>query len=189
MIFTDYKYVFSDNPENDYQELRDFYKKHFKRYTPNFYRHDGVLYGYAKKSIKKALHQEKYVLIVGQVELWRRIKGKQHGIDDFKIDINPLRASNYIMTALGKILEQHKLERTIAMMSIRYKNQFVLAERKNLKGGIDAYFEVSQQHQKGRCWFEKEGELFKEIDIPKEIVEKIEQKLRYLPKERIKINR
>jgi hypothetical protein len=183
MIFTDNRYVFSDNPENDYQELRDFYIKYYKnRFPLTFQRYDGVMYHFAKKSIRKELARNKNVFIVGKREFMRRLRGEQTGIDGFIYNVRPLQTGSIIKGTLSKILLADKLKGQQSFITQYCRTSKIWAVRRDILEGTDAYLEVSQRYKLGRCWLEKDGQIVKEYEIPKNIVDKIEEKTRYLPK-------
>lgn len=183
MLYTDYHYIASDNPTNDYEEVRKYIKK-FDMPSLNTYRHNGVPY-FRIKWTKRRIVRCDNVLVVKKWEFMDRIKNGTNNLDTFKLDLRQFTLGNRFRSITGSMIRvagypkqpavmiicNHYIEKCYAVCNITQKKH----------RGDTVHFLINDENRGGKCWVERNGEILREVEVTKELLDTIKKTTKYQP--------
>lgn len=186
MIYTDMKFIATDNPENDYQELRDYMSKFKYKKRPIYYRCDGVLYTRVKSGMRFQIRLDAIYRVTDK-RFDKYLQQKEE----------PLKRAivNFQRLAKGPLLK-HIFYNICKPQKIDLKRRYNLIEKKvnkeqvvltyhttDVKKSRTAVLTLTQDEPLGMFCikFNLTGET-RYFDIPEEEKQKIKENISYLQK-------
>ena len=186
MIYTDMKFIATDSPENDYQQLRDYMAKFPIRRKRIYYRADGVLYTKVRASMRLQLRLDG-IYIVKSRAFDKYLNQQADTLERAIVNFRRLGKGPLLKHVFYHICKPHKmdLKRRYNLIDVRInKDQVVLSyETTDIKRSRTAVLTLTQDEPLGMFYIKNNlTEEIRYFDILEEEKQKIKEKITYLHK-------
>lgn len=180
MIYTDYIFVISDNPEDDFKELHDFMKsqKHEKKYS---YRSPFVPYYYVYKKNRRRWLKNTKALYMPKKAIMNYINNGILSDIPVRRNYTMLQSSGTMNYIYWKFCQQHNLPH-----KRRYALQYTCKSNAQIYGWVGSQkvsIHVSDKYPNGIGYIETDG-VITEHPIPLECHAKLEKFTRFLTQDK-----
>ncbi len=181
MIFACKRYIGSDDPTDDYSELRE-YMKGFIHKKYRFYRHDGALYAYVRrKMILRIKHDGIYRC--SEREFFYRLQDRIKQGEKLKVDFSRFAISDFAKRIFYEVCKANKVPIHKSLIVGEYTKNHVKLSQENIWHKRLVLYEMNDDYPYGKfCVQCNKTNTTTFMEVPEDIVLKIKEKTTYLPK-------